>query len=367
MTAGKCLMVISLGIMAIANAEPTLDQTDVFVSGQDGYHTFRIPAIVSTKQGTLLAFCEGRRDGQGDSGQIDLVLKRSSDLGKTWSGIQLVCSAEGYTTGNPAPIVERVSGDIVLPFTRNGSEHQESRIMTGEDPPRTAWVMRSADEGRTWSEPVEISASVRQPEWRWYATGPGHGIQLANGVLMAACDHSTSDPAKKMLSHVIYSEDAGITWKLGGSAEEKTDESTVVELPDGRLYLNMRTYRKTDCRGIAFSSDQGKTWSPVQNDETLIEPVCQGSCIGYDTKDGKHFVLFSNPASKQREKMTIRLSQDNCKTWPAAKELYPGPAAYSDLVVLPDGTVGCLYERGEKSAYERIAFARFPLEWLLAK
>jgi len=239
--------------------------------------------------------------------------------------------------------------------------------MTGEDPPRTAWVMRSADDGRTWSEPVEISASVRQPEWRWYATGPGHGIQLANGILMVACDHSTGDPAKKMFSHVIYSEDAGITWKLGGSAEEKTDESTVVELKDGRLYLNMRTYRKTGCRGIAFSSDQGKTWSPVQNDEALIEPVCEGSCIGYDTKAGKRFVLFSNPASKQREKMTVCLSQDDCKTWPVARELYAGPSAYSDLVVLADGTVGCLYERGEKSAYERITFARFPLEWLMAK
>ncbi len=361
------VLVLSAGILGVADAAPNLVQTEVFISGQEGYHTFRIPAIICSRHGALLAFCEGRQDGQGDSGQIDLVLKRSTDQGATWSEVQVICRADGYTTGNPAPIIERSSGDIVLPFTRNRSEDKESRIMTGDDPPRTVWVMRSADEGHTWSAPVDISANVRPPDWRWYATGPGHGIQLANGVLMAACDHSVRDPAKMMYSHVIYSEDAGITWKLGGSAEEKTDESTVVELKDGRLYLNMRTYRGTGCRAIAFSNDKGKTWQPTQNDEALVEPVCQGSCIGYDTQDGKRFVLFSNPASKKREKMTVRLSQDDCKTWPSAKELQGGPAAYSDLVVLPDGTIGCLYERGEKSAYERITFARFSLEWLTEK
>ncbi len=368
MSRGSISVVFLLALVAgMAGAAPGLVQTEVFISGQEGYHTFRIPAIVCAKQGTLLAFCEGRRDGQGDSGQIDLVLKRSTDQGATWSALQVVCHAEGYTTGNPAPIVERAGGEIVLPFTRNRSEDKESQIMTGEDPPRTVWVMRSADEGRTWSVPADISASVRQPDWRWYATGPGHGIQLANGMLMAACDHSISAPAKMMYSHVIYSEDAGVTWKLGGSAEEKTDESTVVELKDGRLYLNMRTYRGTGCRAVAFSDDKGKTWQPTQNDEALVEPVCQGSCIGYDTRDGKRFVLFSNPAGKKREKMTVRISQDDCQTWPAAKELHAGPSAYSDLVVLPDGTMGCLYERGEKGAYERITFARFSLEWLMGK
>lgn len=343
-----------------------LVQTEVFVAGQDGYHTYRIPAIVCTKQGTLLAFCEGRKHGSADSGQIDLVLKRSKDRGASWSPMQVVASQEGYTIGNPAPIVDRNTGTIWLALTKNRAEDTEDKIMKGEAPPRTAWMTKSLDDGITWAPPVEISVSVRGPDWRWYATGPGHGIQLSNGTLMVACDHSLGNSVKDMHSHVFYSGDGGASWKLGGSTDGYMDESSVAELGDGRLYLNMRSYRGAGCRAVTFSADGGKSWLPVRDDKALIEPVCEASCLRYTSvaDGGKNRMLFSNPASAKREKMTVRLSYDECATWPVARELHAGPAAYSDLVVLPDRTIGCLYERGEQAPYERVTFARFTLAWL---
>ncbi len=343
-----------------------LVQTDLFLSGEGGYHTYRIPALALTREGTVLAFCEGRRDGQGDSGQIDMLLRRSVDGGATWGPLQVVSSAKGYTTGNPAPVVDRETGTILLPLTRNRAEDTEPMILRGEAPPRTVWITRSRDDGLTWEEPQEISDSVRRDDWRWYATGPCHGIQLASGRLMIPCDHARSPAFKDWHSHVIYSDDGGATWQIGGIADGFTNESTVVELTDGRLCLNMRNYRTSKRRAIAFSDDQGMTWSPVHDDDALIEPRCQASIIRYSTESsvGKNRVLFSNPASEKRENMTVRVSYDECRTWPVARSLHTGPAAYSDLVVLPDGAIGCLYERGDTHPYERITFARFSLQWL---
>lgn len=344
----------------------TLSQTDLFVSGEGGYHTYRIPALALTREGTALAFCEGRRDGGGDSGQIDLLLRRSVDGGATWGPIQVVSSAKGYTTGNPAPVVDRATGVIVLLLTRNRDEDKEPVILRGDAPPRTVWITRSRDDGLTWEEPQDISASTRREEWRWYATGPCHGIQTASGRLIIPCDHSRSPAHQDWHSHVIYSDDGGAAWHIGGIAEGFTNESTVVELVDGRLCLNMRNYRDTKRRAVAFSEDQGMNWSPVRDDDALVEPRCQASIIRYTTEaDGeKNRVLFSNPASDKRENMTVRVSYDECETWPAGRSLHAGPAAYSDLVVLPSRNIGCLYERGEKNPYERITFANFSLQWL---
>ena len=169
-----------------------------------------------------------------------------------------------------------------------------------------------------------------------------------------------------MFSHVFYSDDHGASWKLGGSLSEKTDECTAVEAADGRVYLNARSYHGKNRRAYAWSEDGGETWSDVKLDEALIEPVCQASVIRFtDAKrHGKNRVLFSNPASKQRVRMTVRVSCDECRTWSAGKVIHAGPAAYSDLCVQPDKTICCLYERGERTAYEKITLARFNLAWL---
>lgn len=353
---------------ACAAAE-TVDRTDVFVSGTNGYHTFRIPAVIATKKGTLLAFCEGRKTGRGDHGDLDLVLRRSTDGGKTWSPLQIVYEEGGsrkITIGNPCPVVDQSNGRIWLPFCRDNDDV----LMTYSD-----------DEGKTWAKPREITGDVKKSHWGWYATGPGVGIQLSRGPhrgrLVIPCDHKTKGKTATFYSHVTYSDDHGKTWQLGGIADKHTNECQVVELSDGRLMLNMRNYwgrngkvaERDKMRAVAYSNDGGATWGKLHFDRTQIEPICQASLITVpNSTQSPALLLFSNPASKtRRHRLTVRLSTDEGKTWSANRVLHAGPAAYSCLIDLPDGQVGCLYEGGRKNAYEKIIFARFPLNWLSAE
>jgi sialidase-1 len=167
-------------------------------------------------------------------------------------------------------------------------------------------------------------------------------------------------------SHVIFSDDHGATWQIGGSEEEKTNESTIVELSGGRLMQNMRSYHGRNRRAVATSDDAGFSWSPVKLDEALIEPVCQGSLVRATWPAGNSpgAIIFCNPASRKRENLTIRLSQDEGKSWSESKVLHAGPSAYSCLAILPDQTICCLFECGTKKPYEIISLARFSLSWL---
>ena len=341
------------------------EQVDVFTAGTDGYHTFRIPAVIVSKKGTLLAFCEGRKNNRSDTGNIDLVLKRSFDGGKTWQPMQVVADFGPDTIGNPCPVVDRNTGTIWLPLTKNLGHETQKQIEAGESKEnRTVWIAKSTDDGATWAKPIEITEAVRDPNWTWYATGPGCSIQLQSGRLVVPCDFRERG-TKALGSHVIYSDDAGRNWKIGGVIKPNVNECQIVERADGSLMMNMRSYHGKNRRAVAISKDRGLTFGEVKLDETLIEPVCQASFLRYSlAKEGKNRLLFSNPASTKREKMTVRLSYDEGETWPVSKLLYGGPSAYSALVVLPDRTIGCLYEQGTKSAYETIRFARFNLEWL---
>jgi len=351
-------------------APPEFRQTEVFRSREGGYHTYRIPALIETRAGTLLAFCEGRKDGDSDRGDIDLLLRRSTDGGITWSPMQTIWDDGANTCGNPCPVVDRESGAIWLLMTWNSARLlREADVQAGfgEDS-RRVFVTRSSDDGSTWAEPVEITASAKRPEWTWYATGPGNGIQLRSGRLVIPCNHKVkANETLSCRSHILYSDDRGRTWKLGGEADDKTNESTVVELEDDSLLLNMRSNFNRNRRAIARSQDAGLTWMPVAFDEALIEPVCQASLVtARRWCEASDELLFSNPAGAWRARLTVRLSRDGGRTWSAYRLIHEGPSAYSSLCVLGQDEAGLLYERGRQRPYEGLTYARFSLRWLAA-
>ena len=358
--------------------EQGLTQSDVFISGTDGYHTYRIPALIVTKKGTLLAFCEGRRNGSSDSGEIDMLVKRSLDGGRSWSQQQVIWHDGPNTCGNACPVVDQSTGTVWLLLSHNlGQDVEDDIDIRRSKGTRTAWVCKSADDGVSWSKPIDITPAVKAREWSWYASGPGIGIQLQHGphagrllipINYTAQPYYGRPDTYEYGDATVYSDDHGATWRLGGVVPSfKVDESHVVELHDGSIMMNMRTHFGNGQRAVSLSNDGGVTWKPAAFDETLIEPDCQGSFIRFTEQPGcgKNRLLFSNPASKKdRVDMTVRLSYDEGKTWPVSKQIFAGSAAYSCLTVLPDQRVGCLYERGAKSPYEKITLARFSIEWL---
>lgn len=371
--------VIFLMTVAVAkdgrSAVNEVQDVDVFVRGSGNYHTYRIPAIVTTKKGTLLAFCEGRKDGGGDAGDIDMLVSRSIDLGKTWSEPTVIWNDEGNTCGNPAPVVDRETGVIWLPMTWNlGSDHERDILAGKSEQPRQISMTHSSDDGITWAEPTNISDTTREPHWRWYATGPGNAIQLTRGAhkgrLLIPANHSDHSDADKhpFRSHVIWSDDHGKNWTLGGVHQDRTNESAVVELKDGSVLQAMRSYHGTNRRAMAMSEDGGESWSDVYLDDALDTPVCQASILRYswpDEKSGeKSRLLFSSPRGAKRSKLNVWCSYDEGKTWPVAKEIHAGGSAYSNLVALPDGRIGVLFE---KDGYATISLVTFDLEWLEAE
>ena len=331
-----CFFVLmQLGILVHAQTNTT---TDIYQKSQDGYACFRIPAIVKSKAGTLLAFAEARKNSCSDTGNIDLVVKRSEDGGKTWSRIITVWDDGDNVCGNPSPIVDQETGRIILVSCWNlGEDHEKQIIDKTSKDSRRVYVLYSDNDGKSWSTPKEITSSVKHPDWTWYATGPCHGIQLQGkknkGRLVVAANHMVAG-TKTYHSQLIYSDDKGETWKLGGIVNEHGgNESSVSQMS----YL-----------------------------PELIEPICQGSTLNY-MKKGKisNNILFSNPASTdKREKMTIKLSENNGKTWPYAYQVYSGPSAYSDLTNLRNGNIGLLYEYGINNPYEKIGFIIIPFEQL---
>jgi sialidase-1 len=344
------------------------DETPIFMGGENEYNTYRIPALVISAEGTILAFCEGRKNSSSDTGDIDIVLRRSFDNGKSWDDMRVILDDGIDTVGNPAPVLDRDTGKIWLLITRNLASGPENLIVDGKAP-RTVWVTYSTDDGETWADLKEITIDVKKPTWTWYATGPCHGIQLKNGRLVIPCDHvdgTTHDYSVSAYSHVIYSDDHGQTWQIGGIGQHGTNECVVVETMNNALYLNSRNYIGDKRRAYAWSYDNGETFTDFGWDNKLIEPICQGSMIRFtdEINNDKNRILFSNPASINREKMTIRISYDECKSWSDGKVLYEGPSAYSDLCVMADMAIGCLYECGKGNPYETITFAKFDLEWL---
>lgn len=359
----------------------------VFVSGTDGYKSFRIPAIISLPNGSLLAFCEGRVNGSGDYGNIDIVMKRSTDKGKTWTALQIVADYGNLQLCNPAPVVDLSDplypkGRIFL-FYNTGNNH-EGEILNGKGI-KYCMYKTSVDGGNTWSDPVDITEQVHRPnqpsvnpiynfkeDWRYYANTPGHAMQFQSGKykgrIFVAANHSAGNPQKgagHYVAHGYYSDDHGKTFKLGNSLNlPGSNESMAVELSGSRLMMNSRNQRgDVRARIVSISSDGGASWDSTYFDHKLIDPVCQGSILNVGEKKGKNILAFCNAADvKERNNLTLRISFDEGSTWAKSIPVYKGQSnsgqgsdfsAYSDLVTLSQKHVGILFE---KDGYSQIVF-----------
>jgi len=324
----------------------------------------RIPGIVQTNKGTLVAFTEFRHTSS-DLGNNDLVCKRSTDGGKTWSKEILIHEEGGnknISIGDQCAVVDRKTGTIWCFFARNKKA--------------PLYLTSSEDDGLTWKKPMVVTKDVSRPGWlkggNKYWFGPGHGIQLRSGRLLIPAFHveklKGDGKYAKHHAHVVYSDDHGKTWKIGGTVggRPRTTESRVIEFPDGSLYLNSRCHGQRVC---SWSKDGGLTWSDAKAARGLTEPGsngCDGSVVLLTnaTEHDKSRVLYSGGFDrKKRKDLAVHISYDRCKTWKMCRMIKRGRASYSDLVVLPDMSIGCLYETSD-GGWQSIRFARFTLEWL---
>jgi sialidase-1 len=357
----------------------------VFVSGNDGYKSYRIPAIVSLPSGDLLAFCEGRVNNAGDFGHVNVVMKRSTDRGKTWGGLQLVAKNGDLQAGNAAPVVDVTDpayprGRIFLFYDTGNNHEREVRKGNGL---REVWYKTSTDNGQTWSDAVNITTQVHRPkqpqinaaynfaeDWRSYANTPGHAMQFQTGKykgrIFVAANHSAGtlqDNFTDYAAHGYYTDDYGKTFHLGATVNVPgSNESMATELSDDKLMMNSRN-QKGDVRAriVSISSDGGATWDTSYFDQTLIDPVNQGSILTVGKKKGKNIIAFGNAAdTRQRDNLTLRISYDDGKTWTKSimidkseEESKGDFTAYSDLVKLGKKKIGVLYER---NGYKKIVF-----------
>jgi len=344
-----------------------------FTRGKEGYACYRCPTLAVSAKGTLLAFCEGRVNGHKDEDDMDVVLKRSTDGGRTWGRLQVLANDGRNPCKNQCPVV-LPSGRILLVWLWNKWIRSEKHRTT-----REVFVIHSDDDGVTWSKPRNITASVYQPEWKWYGTGPCHAIvkrsEPHKGRIIVPARHN----AKKahMVSHVIYSDDGGETWHIGGSVpREQTTEATAVELSNGDLMLNSRNQNDGENhRVVSISKDAGATFTETWLEKALVEPRgCQASLLFHSLNPatGKGNILFSNPANATvRSDGALKLSEDDGRTWTKAfryaKKPAPNFTGYSDIAVMPDGSVGILYERGDlddarekNERYDEVGFMVVP-------
>lgn len=344
-------------------------RTTVFAAGEGGYAPIRIPSTCAHPDGTLLAFAEGRQR-YSDHAENDILLKRSQDSGRTWEDLRIVASEGRDSLNDPSIVIDRRTGRLVLHYTCLAEGYHTDKAVPGYDDPRSSrnHVMFSDDVGASWSDPVEITRQVKRPDVRAAAATCGVGIQLRHGEHAGRLVHAVYQWSgeRELRAYTVFSDDGGETWRRGEIApfegDDHTAEPQVVELSDGAVMMNART--RNHRRRVGVSHDGGRTFGEMRRDEALIERGCQGSILRYsDPADGApNRILFSNPASEEdRVNGTIRLSLDDGATWPISRTLEPGPFAYSCLTVLPDGTIGCLFEAERCS---RIDFARFTLDWL---
>ena len=388
-------LVLACSIAPVHAAEPFLEKIDLFKANEHGYKLQHIPGIVVTAKGTVLAWCEARKKG-GDWDQIDIVLRRSTDDGRTWSEQKKIAEVPGPITKNPFALAVKgvdpndvTYNNPVLIADRDGTVHMLFCVEY-----MRSFYQQSKDDGVTWSAPVEITATFeafkKDYDWKVLATGPNHSIQTKSGRLVVPVWLSTGTGGhahRPSVTSTIYSDDQGKTWKAGEIAVPCTEEwinpneTVAIELADGSVMLNVRSESKAHRRLITVSKDGATGWSTPKFDEKLLEPICMAGIIRYSTEatGGKNRILFCNPDNLSKEKgaeepgknrdrknVSVKLSYDEGKTWEVNKTIEPGWSAYSDIAVTQSGTILCFYGRGEKASFagDRLTVARFNLEWL---
>lgn len=348
-----------------------VQKREIFRSNTGGYELYRIPGIVVTKKGTLLAYAEARKSSRGDWGPIDIVLRRSTDRGATWSPMKKVANVEGPKTKNPVALAQNLANPndvtynnpVAIADAKSGAVHF---IFCLEY--MRAFYMRSDDDGQTFSKPVEITSAFDafRPEYAWkvLATGPGHGIQLRNGRLVVPVWISLGTGGhahRPSVTSTIVSDDAGKTWKRGAIAVPDTtdfvfpNETTAAQLSDGRVMLNVRTETKSHRRTVVTSPDGSSKWSSPKFDNALLEPICFGTLISLGGKR----LAFANPdnlektgaaaepgKNRDRKNLTVQFSNDDGASWQRKLVIEPGWSGYSDLAYGKDKTIYLFYEHG---------------------
>ena len=331
----------------------------LFISGTEGYDTFRIPALITLPGGRILAFAEGRRFSASDTGDIDIVLRISDNGGQTFGPLKVIASGGGSTAGNPCPVYDTVTGQIIMIFNRNHTEGHQYLIEQGKSP-RTVHLTTSSDNGDTWSPEQDITAQTKLPHWTWHAVGPNHALQLASGRLLVPCNHSEflekegkSGPYR---SHTLYSDDHGQTWQIGEDIADDTTECVLSQLKDGRVLINIRLLPCPGCRSMATSLDDGVTFVQHHLVETQPDPGCQGSMMVLTHQDQEYMLVTNAADTAERKRMTIHESSDGGDTWAEACVLTETPSAYSDLAQIDSDHIAVLYETGRTWAHESITF-----------
>lgn len=379
--------------------KPFLEKQDLFTAGEDpAYSIYHIPGIVVTAKGTVLAWCEARKRpaGVSDWDDIRILLRRSTDDGQTWSKPVSIASVEGPKQKNALALrmskVDRndvTYNNPVLIADNDGAVHMLFCLEY-----ERVFYQNSADDGVTWSKPVEITKSFAEfkedYDWKVLATGPNHGIQLKTGRLIVPVWLSTGEGGnahRPSVTSTIYSDDHGKTWHAGDIAVPCTDEwinpneTAAIELDDGRVMLNVRNESQAHRRLITTSPDGATNWTRPHFDNALLEPICMAGLVRY-RHGGQNLILFSNPdnlekasgkaepgKSRDRKNLSIKASRDDARTWPINRVLEAGPGAYSDLAVTSKGTILCFYGTGNNLSFagSRLRLARFNLEWLTGR
>ncbi len=356
---------------------------DVFLAGKEGFPSIRIPSIAVTKKGTVLAIAEGRM-AHADQARNKLILKRSTDGGRTWDALQIIAEDGLRCLNNPCTVVERESGRILIMFQSYpaGVKEGSGKIQPGLN---GEWIVRnyliySEDDGLSWSRPRDLTPTTKRPEGvTTMASGPGIGIQMRHGPHQGRLVIPFNEgPYGVWNIYTVYSDDRGETWRYGnvapdvlvsdgkGGSVSRVNEVQVVELIDGSLRMNARRWAGRPLRKTCVSRDGGNTWSRVEDVPEQVDPGCMASILRYgDPLDGqKSRLLFIGPQGTDRNTGTLFLSEDEGSTWPIRRVLWPGSFAYSVLTVLNDGTIGCLFETDRA---DRMVFARIPPAWLPVK
>jgi sialidase-1 len=392
-----CAAALLLAGLCAWAAAPEFSSQTLFHRGEGNYLIYRIPGIVVTKAGTILAYAEARASDKGDWNAADILLRRSEDGGKTFSPPVKIASVSGPHVKNPVALMRKLgppdavtySNPVMIADPQSGVVHFLFDVEY-----MRAFYSRSDDDGKTFSKPVEITSAFdafrKGYDWKVLATGPGHGIRLRNGRLVVPVWLSlgTGNGAHRpSIVTTIYSGDQGRTWHAGEIAVPDTpewinpNETAAIQLAGGRVMLNVRSESKAQRRIVVYSRDGATGWSRPEFQAQLVEPICFGSMARITERPpfDRNRILFVNPdnlaradgkdapgISRDRKNLTVQMSYNEGKSWTVKRTIDAGSSGYSDLAVLPDGEVLCWYEKGIANQFpaESLVLARFNVEWL---